>query len=74
MEDCGEENFLVVHHIKPLWELIRDYSIETLDDAKCDERLFDTNNGITLCDDCHNYIKDFEHEYADEFMKIVSNK
>lgn len=51
---CGENGkYLHAHHIKPFAKLIKRYNLKTKEDAvKCFE-LWDINNGITLCRDCH---------------------
>lgn len=49
---------LHVHHIKELAYLLQKYSVKTLSRAlKCDT-LWDLDNGLTLCRDCH-YHEDF---------------
>jgi 5-methylcytosine-specific restriction endonuclease McrA len=53
--ECGYENGnkLQAHHIKSISYLIQKYEITTLEQAiKCEE-LFNINNGLTLCLDCH---------------------
>lgn len=40
-------------HIVPLSYLIKENNIKTLEDAYSCEKLWDINNGRTLCEDCH---------------------
>lgn len=50
----GELN---AHHTKQFYIILKENNIKTLDDAlKCYE-LWDVNNGITLCKDCHDKTK-----------------
>jgi len=52
---CGfcKGHSLNVHHIKPFQQIIKQYNITSLAQAiKCEE-LWDPNNGVTLCTNCH---------------------
>lgn len=49
--------YLEAHHIKPFSEIVEENNIKTLEDAiKCKD-LWNTDNGTTLCVDCHNLTK-----------------
>lgn len=52
---CGSKgNQLNAHHIVPFNVLIRRYKISSIDEAiKC-SALWDINNGMTLCKQCHS--------------------
>lgn len=39
-----------------------------------EEKIYDINNGITLCLNCHNKTKWHELEYQDIFQKIINSK
>ena len=41
------------HHIISLKEIFKNFNIKTLDDALSCDKVWDINNGITLCIDCH---------------------
>lgn len=69
---------LEIHHIEPLHRLFAIYKIKTMQDAsKCNE-LWDTNNGLTLCKDCHNETKKDERlkwkvpfvNFSKSYMKL----
>jgi len=45
--------YLTVHHIKSFARIVRDNDLNTTQDGReCDE-LWDEENGVTLCEDCH---------------------
>lgn len=47
---------LEAHHIKPMSDILQEKEIETLEDAiKCRE-LWRTDNGVTLCKECHRLV------------------
>ena len=57
----GKRVILHTDHIKPLSVILGEYSIRILDDAiKCKE-LWDTNNGRTLCVNCHRLTKTYKN-------------
>lgn len=54
---------LHAHHIKSLAQIIKDNKISTWIKAmKCDE-LWDLNNWITLCEDCHKLTDNYMHKW-----------
>lgn len=44
---------LNAHHIKRFADILREYNITTFEQAMQCEELWDINNGITYCKDCH---------------------
>lgn len=57
-QDCKDQNKrnIIAHHIKQFSEILHEHNITTLSEAiQCPE-LWDINNGVTLCEDCHNKI------------------
>ena len=44
---------LNVHHLKPISKILAEYKIKTYDEALNCEELWNVNNGITLCWECH---------------------
>ncbi len=48
--------YLHAHHKKTLSKIIEEYQIKTLEQALNCEELWNINNGITLCKECHKII------------------
>ena len=53
---CGHTVRLEAHHIKSVKDIIKEYNLKTDDDARNCEELWNINNGITLCHDCHWFV------------------
>lgn len=56
--ECGQRGiYFEAHHIKKFSNILYENNITTLEQAlQCNE-LWDLNNGITLCKECHNKTK-----------------
>ena len=50
---CGSKEKLEAHHIKPMSSIIHSYKIKCVEDAFSCNELWDINNGITYCYECH---------------------
>ena len=56
-QDCGQIGYkLNAHHIKSFSSIMQYYEITTLEEALECEELWNINNGITLCEECHKKI------------------
>jgi len=54
-QKCGKRGgYLEAHHIKPFFQMLEENNIKTLDDALTCGELWNVDNGITLCLDCHH--------------------
>jgi 5-methylcytosine-specific restriction endonuclease McrA len=51
--------YLAAHHIKEFYKIIEEYKIKTLEEALNCEELWNINNGITLCKECHEKTKKY---------------
>lgn len=52
-QSCGANDYIHAHHIKLFSNVIMKNNIRTLEQALECKELWDANNGITLCPDCH---------------------
>jgi len=57
-QECGDDKGgnLEAHHIKTLSYILQKYEITNLKEALECEELWNINNGITLCKDCHKFL------------------
>ena len=60
-QSCGTKGcFLEAHHnFKSFSLIMKEYNIKTFEQALACEELWNTNNGLTLCKECHNLTKSF---------------
>jgi len=58
---CHIRGDLVVHHIKSFSNIIEENNIKTLKDSLSCAALWDTNNGVTLCEDCHKLTDNYKN-------------
>ena len=54
--DKGHKGFIGAHHIYRLSDIISDYSINNIDDANNCKLIWDINNGVCLCKNCHKKV------------------
>jgi len=54
-QTCGKRGGgrLEAHHIKELYLILKEYNIKTMEQARNCKELWDIENGITLCRECH---------------------
>lgn len=67
---CGhkQDNNMSVHahHIISLMNIIKEYNITNYEEALLCDLLWDTNNGVTLCEECHKNIHYGNNSYRYE--------
>jgi hypothetical protein len=60
------------HHIEMFSDIVKEYELKEYDDYINCDKLWDLNNGITLCKNCHISIKGKEKELEQNFKKIIN--
>lgn len=61
-QTCQKRSNVIVHHIKEFSKILKEYNIKTMEDAeKCNE-LWDINNGVTLCTECHKLTFNYKNK------------
>jgi len=62
-QGCGQiGNKLNAHHIKSFSSILQYYEITTMEEALNCEELFNINNGVTLCEECHSNTENFKNK------------
>lgn len=62
-QECnGRGCYLEAHHIKPFNKIIKEYNMKTITDARLCQELWDLNNGITLCKECHMKTNNYKNK------------
>ena len=60
-QTCGVRgSYITVHHINGFSKIIRENNIKNIIEARECEELWDTNNGVTLCEDCHKLTDNYK--------------
>jgi len=72
-QECFSKEKLETHHILSLTSIIREYKIETIKDAYKNEKLFDINNGLTLCSECHKKTDNYKGKNNKFFNRNKEN-
>lgn len=75
-QKCGDSQGgnLNAHHLIPLSDIIEYFNITTIEEAKTCLLLFDINNGITLCEDCHVWVRSNKNINREFLSEILDNK
>ena len=58
--NCGAKKPLETHHLERFKNLLKKYNITSTYEAHVRDELWDINNGITLCNQCHNQLHNDE--------------
>ena len=54
-QTCGKRGcYLEAHHIKRISKILRENNIKTTEEILQCQEMWDLENGVTLCRDCHN--------------------
>lgn len=58
--------YLEAHHIKPLRIILKEYNINTIEKAKHCKELWNIDNGLTLCTNCHSILDIYRKRFLEE--------
>jgi len=62
--------YLTVHHIKGIHKIIVENNIRNTEEAKNCKELWDTNNGVTLCEYCHSLTDNYKGHSKNKNKKL----
>jgi len=57
---CGNNGYVTAHHIKGFSKIIKENMIENIKQARICKELWDINNGVTLCEECHSLTDNYK--------------
>jgi hypothetical protein len=69
---CGDKRYLEAHHIKEYNKILQENNIKTFEDAEKCEELWNINNGLTLCKECHKKTKNYGEKAKIKFVKYTA--
>jgi 5-methylcytosine-specific restriction endonuclease McrA len=61
-QTCHARGYVTVHHIKAFVLVLRENKIQSTQSARECEELWDTTNGVTLCEPCHSLTDNYKHK------------
>lgn len=70
---CGDNKILNANHIKRFIDILIENNIKTVKKAYSCKELWDINNGITLCVNCHLLTYGKENQFTEIFNNIIKN-
>ena len=60
-KNCSRNDcYVTVHHVKGFNKIIVENNINTIEEARLCKELWDINNGVTLCEDCHSLTDNYK--------------
>ena len=55
-QTCRNRGNVIAHHIKFFAIILDEYKVLNIEDAEKCKELWDINNGVTLCPECHKIV------------------
>ena len=71
---CSKTGLLEAHHIVPMNIIIREYNVKNIFEADKCEKLWDINNGVSLCASCHKMTFKRELYFLNTFKNYIYGK
>lgn len=62
-QTCRSRGYVTAHHIKSFVSILRENSINLIEEARLCEELWDINNGVALCEECHTLTDNYKRRY-----------
>lgn len=59
-QTCHFKGYVTVHHINGFVKIIKENKVKSREDARKCKELWDTNNGVTLCEECHKLTDNYK--------------
>jgi 5-methylcytosine-specific restriction endonuclease McrA len=76
-QGCGKSHcYFEAHHIKMFSLIMKENNIKSIEEALLCEELWNINNGVTLCEDCHkieNRKQQLGNKYAIKNTNAIAN-
>jgi len=69
-QTCQNKGFVTVHHIKGLNKIVREFNLKSVSDARNCIELWDLENGVTLCEDCHKLTDNYKGRAKNNNKKL----
>lgn len=59
-QTCHSKGYVTAHHIKSFSSILKEYKISNQEEARKCLELWNVNNGITLCEECHSLTDNYK--------------
>lgn len=59
-QTCHQKSYVTAHHIKSFSSILKEYKISNQEEARKCSELWDIDNGVTLCEECHSLTDNYK--------------